>query len=346
MLLLTQIHFPTLFFLERDTDNVANYISITKIFDKNEKNYYYSESNFKARKKYEKFFKRNKSKSSHDLENLDQSIHSRVSLVKHCISASSYQGPPPVKKDGSAVESIIKKRNTWTSQTRISSTQRSSGSSSGTRFKSNITFSNVDIREYERIAGDNPCVRGGVPLSIGWANIQHEPIPLDDYENAKGPPRDKIEIIVPESVRRSMLRDEFKVSVPDLNASMKTVTIAKRQRANTLASEHLEVFQEVVEVAKRKFKRMVGKAVSTRKQAEELWQASHDAAMAEYLEENEGASLQMRNGVDNGDELLGLDIESIIVCDGEENESDNKLPDADAVSPLRSDSRSPRRRTS
>ena len=330
--------------MERDTDNVANYISIKKIFDKNENNYYYSESNFKARKKYEKYFKRRRSKS-HDLENLDESVHSKVSLVKHCISASIYQGPPPVKKDGSAVESIIKKRNTWTSQTRVSSsTQRSSGSSSGTRFKSNITFSNVDVREYERIAGDNPCVRGGVPLSIGWANIQHESIPLDEYENAKGPPRDKIEMIVPASVRRSMLRDEFKVSVPDLNAAMKSVNICKKQRANTLASEHLEVFQEVIEVAKRKFKRMVGKAVSTRKQAEELWQASHDAAMAEYLEENEGASLQMRNGIDNGDdELLGLDIGSIIVCDVEENESDKKLPDA--VSSLRSDRRSLRRKS-
>jgi hypothetical protein len=310
--------------LERDTDNVANYISIKKIFDRNLSNYYYSESNFKARKKYEKFFKRNRHKSSHDFENLDQSVHSKINLVNHCISASSYQGPPPVKSDGSAVEGIIKKRNTWTSQGRLSSTQRSSESSSDTRFKSNITFSNVDVREYERIAGDNPCVRGGVPLSIGWANIQHESIPLDDYENAKGPPRDKIEMIVPADIRRSILRDEFKVSVNDLNASIKSVNICKKHRANTLASEHLEVFQEVVEVAKRKFKRMVGKAVSTRKQAEELWQASHDAAMAEYLEENEGASLQMRNDFDSGDELLGLDIGSIIVCDGEENESDKK----------------------
>ena len=331
--------------MERDTDNVANYISIKKIFDKNENNYYYSESNFKARKKYEKFFKRRRSKS-HDFENLDESVHSKVSLVRHCISASLYQGPPPVKKDGSAVESIIKKRNTWTSQTlrASSSTKRSSASSSGSRFKSNITFSTVDVREYERIAGDNPCVRSGVPLSIGWANIQHESIPLDDYENAKGPPRDKIEMIVPADIRRSMLRDEFKVSVPDLYAAIKSVNICKKQRANTLASEHLEVFQEVVEVAKRKFKRMVGKAVSTRKQAEELWQASHDAAMAEYLEENEGASLQMRNGIDNGDdELLGLDIGSIIVCDGEENESDKKQPDAG--SSLRSNGRSPRRKT-
>ena len=33
--------------------------------------------------------------------------------------------------------------------------------------KKTCTFSVVDIREHERIAGDNPCVSKGVPIAIG-----------------------------------------------------------------------------------------------------------------------------------------------------------------------------------
>ena len=286
--------------LERDTNNVANYINIKKIVGKNESNYYYSHANYATRKKVGKIIRKNRSKQN--LDDLDDSVHSRIKLIKHCIKASAYKGPPPVKKDGSAVESIIKKRqnnHVWSltsadSTHRSSITSESSYRSSG--FKSNITFSHVDIREYERIAGDNPCVSMGVPLSIGWAHYQHKPIPIEEYEIARGPPRDRIEMIVPVNIRRTMLRDEFKVPIADINQSMKWVNTSKRQRANTIASDRMEVFAEVVESAKRKFKRMVGKAVSTstRKQAEELWQASHDAAMAEYLEQNEGKSLKDR----------------------------------------------------
>eukprot|EP00984_Skeletonema_dohrnii_P024205 scaffold13306_cov61-Skeletonema_dohrnii-CCMP3373.AAC.1 len=67
-------------------------------------------------------------------------------------------------------------------------------------------------------------------------------------------------MMVPASVRKSMLRDEFKISIADMNASMKGVNITKKQRRHTVASEHLEGWQEVTESAKRKFKRLMGKA--------------------------------------------------------------------------------------
>lgn len=302
-------------FLEGDTDNVANFIAIRKIIGKNESNYYYSESNLSSRKKIEKIKITKRQKRRATIDNLEESVHSRINLLRHCIRASAYQGPTPLKKDGSSIKSIMKKKNIRSTCETIdsthSSTIRSSVASQDSRCKGKVTFSHIDIREYERIPGDNPCVRAGVPLSIGWAHYQHKSILLDDYETAKGPPRDKIEMMIPASVRRSMLRDEFGASINELNASLKSVNISKRQRDHTLASENVEVLHEVLESAKRKFKRVVGKAVSTKKQAEELWEASHDAAMAEYLEKNSGHCLKAREA---GGELLELDV-SHISCD-------------------------------
>ena len=56
------------------------------------------------------------------------------------------------------------------------------------------TFGDVDVREHERIAGDNPCVRRGVPLGLGWGYRQHRSMSLDQFEHHRGPPRDKVNI--------------------------------------------------------------------------------------------------------------------------------------------------------
>eukprot|EP00984_Skeletonema_dohrnii_P034517 scaffold33582_cov119-Skeletonema_dohrnii-CCMP3373.AAC.2 len=269
-------------FPEGGVDNVANFINIRKLVGKNETNYYYSKANLSSRKRIENI-KRKKKKRRGTLDNLDESVNSRKNFLTHSIRASAYQGPRPLKKDGSSIQSIMKRRSGRASLDSTLSTN-ASHSTVGSRCKGSVTFSHIDVRVYERVPGDNPCVRAGVPLSIGWAHVQHDPIPLDEYETGKGPPRDKIEMMVPASVRRTMLRDEFAASITDLNAAMKSVNISKRQRAHTLASEHIEVLEEVLESAKRKFKRVVGKAVSTKKQEAALWEASHDAVMNEYLE--------------------------------------------------------------
>ncbi len=271
----------TFFFSKDDVDNVANFIDIKKVVGKSETNYYYSKANLSSRKKVEKIKTKKKRRGS--LDHFDDSVDSIAYFLIHCIRASAYQGPKAVKKDGSPIQSIMTRSNILTRNSTLSTEAPHFTNGSQSRGKA-VTFSHIDLREYERVPGDNPCVRGGVPLSIGWRHVQHDPICLDDYESGKGPPRDKIEMMVPPSVRREMLRDEFGASIHELNAAMKSVNISKRQRAHTNASEKTEVFEEFLESAKRKFKRAVGKAVSSKKQSEELWEASHDAVMNEYLQ--------------------------------------------------------------
>ena len=281
--------------LERDVNNVANYIDIKKVVGKNESNYYYTPKNRSTREKIEKI-KKTKNRPK-EVDNLDTSQHARKSLLSGCQRRSSYFGPTPTRSDGSAVEGILKdhafhiRRSSLLSGLSTASendVKRDKGESP--TIKRGVSFSSIDIREHERIAGDNPCVSSGVPLSIGWGHFQHEPISLDDYEAAKGPPRDKIEMMVPASVRRSMLRDEFKVPLADINAAMKSVNITKRNRAHTVASEHLEGWQEVAQSAKRKFKRLVNKS-STKKEEAALWEEAHKSATQSFLKKFGAGSL-------------------------------------------------------
>lgn len=74
--------------------------------------------------------------------------------------------------------------------------------------RSTITFDRVNIREYERVLGDNPSVTSGPPLSIGW---RYSPstldISIDDYEENKGSPRSSSEYLVPKSIRVATLEE-------------------------------------------------------------------------------------------------------------------------------------------
>ena len=51
-----------------------------------------------------------------------------------------------------------------------------------------VSFQSVQIREYERIAGDHPDVTDhlkGPPLSIGWRHSEIVSIPIDSYESTR-----------------------------------------------------------------------------------------------------------------------------------------------------------------
>ena len=162
---------------------------------------------------------------------------------------------------------VIKTGSSLSNKPPISDTSMSTESDEmdGPKAMRRCSFSCVDIREHERIAGDNPCVSSGVPLSIGWGYHQHQSLALDNYELNKGPPRDKIEMLVPAEVRKSMLRDEFGVSVKEINMAVREANITRLQRRNTVSSEHLDV-TDAVRIAKRTFFRVVKKKTSVNEQ--------------------------------------------------------------------------------
>eukprot|EP00571_Detonula_confervacea_P000419 CAMPEP_0172314196 /NCGR_PEP_ID=MMETSP1058-20130122/21921_1 /TAXON_ID=83371 /ORGANISM="Detonula confervacea, Strain CCMP 353" /LENGTH=529 /DNA_ID=CAMNT_0013027999 /DNA_START=360 /DNA_END=1949 /DNA_ORIENTATION=+ len=273
--------------LNNDADNVANFVNFSKLLQPGSSKYYYSQANHSNRQKFEKV-KSKKQLSVHSLL-LDDSAHSKVSMLSGISRVSSYRGPKPLKKDGSLPKSLMKTNRA--APNGIVSTDSLPSPEGGDEPKvRRCSFSSVDIREHERVAGDNPCVSSGVPLSLGWGHYQHQSIRLVDYELNKGPSRDKIEMMVPPNVRKEMLHAGFGVSISDMNAAIREVNITKRQRRHTVATEHMEGWSEVLQSAKRKFGRFV-KRTSTTKEVEKVWAQAHKSAMSEYLETHGKGSL-------------------------------------------------------
>lgn len=285
-----------------DQDDIAanaNYVNIDKLLTPSSSEYYYSAANKNNRQLLEKV-KKTKKKNDGTLE---ESGHSRVSILSTRSHTSAYRGAQPRKRDGSLVKSAMKRSTANKGVLSMSSgmsedfdrsslsvqTMKSAPiphSEEERKTLKRCVFSSVDIREHERIAGDNPCVSSGVPLSIGWGYYQNPPVDINDYELNKGPSRDKIEMMVPATVRRQMLRDDFDVAVADLNAAMKIVNITKRQRRQTVAAEHMEGFQEVSQSVSRKFKRFL-KGTSRKKEEKKMWEEAEHVAMKKY-QKNQG----------------------------------------------------------
>ena len=258
--------------------DVSNYINFDKLLDPESHSHYgYSEANRSQRQLLEKIKKKKKDSG---INPLDVSTHRlRFNVLSDRVYESAYRGPAP------QVKPVIKGLARGSTSSGLSIESLPASRSDGGEIDGNqkplkrCSFSCVDIREHERIAGDNPCVSKGVPLSIGWGFYQHDSISLDTYETNKGPPRDKIEMMVPEEVRKQMLIQEFKVSLNEINAAIKSVNIAKKQRRQTVANEHLEGWEEVMQSAKRKLNRFTKKTTKT-KEEEKLWEEAQKNARA------------------------------------------------------------------
>lgn len=268
-----------------DVKEDAEYVNIHKLMNPSSSAYYSPQVN-RDRRRLEQV----RRKKDKDEFSLDESGHTKASLLEERSRRSAYKGPRPTK-DGGVLKGIMKTgtRSTLSRENSMSiDTSINSSPMPGIverdkpKTMRRCSFSFVDIREHERIAGDNPCVSSGVPLSIGWGYYQHAQIELDHYELNKGPPRDKVEMLVPAAIRRSMLRDEFSVPVAELNYAIREANVTKRRRRHTVATEHLEAWEDVIQSAKRKFNRIV-KKTTTAKEQEKLWSKAHKNAMTEYL---------------------------------------------------------------
>jgi RNA exonuclease 4 len=126
--------------------------------------------------------------------------------------------------------------------------------SAGTSSKRAVSFGLIQIREYTRVVGDNPNVRFGPPISIGWEFVQKQALQLDVYESRK---RWRREPLLMNSIhRRSMLRVIFDVPAEDIRAAEKEVRKIQKQRLQTLNQGTAgRVVENAMQSAKRRFRR-------------------------------------------------------------------------------------------
>lgn len=144
-----------------------------------------------------------------------------------------------------------------------------------------VSFGKIQIRQYERIPGDNPSICFGVPLAIGWAfNEEGVPISVEEYESQRSSePKKRDEMYVSLRERERILTEDWGISRSAVRAAEKSVSLASKQRRATSARLHLEPAQEAIESARKKFDRVIyGK--SDKKEEERLWREAQERTVA------------------------------------------------------------------
>jgi hypothetical protein len=99
-----------------------------------------------------------------------------------------------------------------------------------------VSFGSVYIRQYERIVGDHPETKVGVPVSIGWKYYDSKeqyssPISIyeyDEYRVSKG--RGKYLLKMSSITRRNMLLNVFDIPEQELARAEKETKKIKKQR--------------------------------------------------------------------------------------------------------------------
>ena len=172
-------------------------------------------------------------KSGSDEDDDDDSILSLLSGLlatwsaeRDGINVTITQRLQPVCQTGVQVKSILKMPTNENEEQKVDSRERYT-----------VRFKTIEVREYERIVGDNPSCSKGPPISIGWGYIIHRHYSINDYEHlVRGPRRTKKEFHLAADRRTHLLINEWKCSEEDIRKARREATYIQYCRAKTAFS--------------------------------------------------------------------------------------------------------------
>lgn len=82
--------------------------------------------------------------------------------------------------------------------------RNSDSSESSSASQRSVSFSTVEFHEHAMVMGVSPSTTHGPPIEIGWQEIEHLSIALDDYEEHRPPRRIKDELVIPGVIREEV----------------------------------------------------------------------------------------------------------------------------------------------
>lgn len=97
----------------------------------------------------------------------------------------------------------------------------------------NVSFSEVEVRRYSLVVGDNPAVKLGVPISIGWDYVSAEIMSIDEFEKIHSVGKGEEELSIPSDEREIMVRNAG-FSTQQIRDSVRAVNAVKMEREQTL----------------------------------------------------------------------------------------------------------------
>ena len=116
--------------------------------------------------------------------------------------------------------------------------------------KPSVSFSNLQIREYDVTLGDHPSCSFGPPVSLGWDYQDAHVVPLEKYEKARSnkfPRRKSPQLRLSYNVRKYLLLKTAGYTKAELREAMKEVERIKHERKMTDMMRPLEPLDEVME---------------------------------------------------------------------------------------------------
>jgi len=120
-----------------------------------------------------------------------------------------------------------------------------------------VRFDVVEIRQYERIASDNPCCSSGPPIGIGWNHGEIHRTNVNDYEQSRGGRNFNLDIVLTRS-RREALLSEWDVDTRTIVASTRAAMKTKFQRKQTVINARkFSKLEEVMESTSRRLRKVL-----------------------------------------------------------------------------------------
>lgn len=120
-----------------------------------------------------------------------------------------------------------------------------------------VSFSSIQVREYERIVGDHPDTKVGPPVSIGWKFVENHEVDIDQYEadrTLKGTRR------MSSITRKNLLHNVFGIPEEEIrNAEKEVQKILKSRERTSKQGKVSEKIEATTQSFGRRLKRTFSK---------------------------------------------------------------------------------------
>lgn len=109
--------------------------------------------------------------------------------------------------------------------------------------KRSVSFGPIHVRQYERIVGDHPDTRVGVPLGIGWAYNEEECMSIERFEVDRTR-RGRANLRLTSITRKNMLLNLYGIPKEDILRAEAETEKLQKQRKQSLRNNSLSVKTE------------------------------------------------------------------------------------------------------